>query len=131
MAASFDWHRGRITLRTPITASYRNTQNVRRFFKSQCGDRFTFDRAFSLVAGRKGKDHGRCRRSMAKAGTPHRELVAEVLADRGLFPCSEIPGRSETVSIALPARSIGLDIYAGHSMYRNVCVQSRRHFGCC
>ena len=46
MAASFDWHRGCITRRTPITASYRNTQNVRRFFKSQCGDHFTFDRAF-------------------------------------------------------------------------------------
>jgi hypothetical protein len=62
MAASFDWHRGRITRRTPITVSYRNTQNVRRFFKSQCRDHFTFDRAFMAWL-----DHGRCRRSMAKA----------------------------------------------------------------
>jgi Domain of unknown function (DUF6434) len=44
--ASFDWHSEKITRSTPITASYRNTQNVRRFFKAQCGDAFKFDRAF-------------------------------------------------------------------------------------
>ena len=42
----FDWHSDPITRRTPITASYRNTQNVRRFFKTQCGPDFKFDRAF-------------------------------------------------------------------------------------
>ena len=31
---------------TPITKTYRNTQNVRRFFKAQCGDHFKFDRPF-------------------------------------------------------------------------------------
>jgi hypothetical protein len=38
--------RGRITRGTPVTASYRNTQNVRRFLLSQCGARFRFDRPF-------------------------------------------------------------------------------------
>jgi hypothetical protein len=43
---AFDWHGGEITRATPITATYRNTQNVRRFFQSECGDGFAFDRAF-------------------------------------------------------------------------------------
>jgi len=30
----------------PITTTYRNTQNVRRFFRKECGDHFKFDRAF-------------------------------------------------------------------------------------
>ena len=42
----FDWHGGRITRNTPITSAYRNTQNVRRFFKAECGDHFKFDRPF-------------------------------------------------------------------------------------
>jgi hypothetical protein len=42
----FDWHRDPITRRTPITESYRHTQNVRRFFKSQCGPHFKLDRPF-------------------------------------------------------------------------------------
>ena len=44
--ASFDWHSDKITRDTPITASYKNTQNVRRFFKSECGAGFRFDRSF-------------------------------------------------------------------------------------
>jgi hypothetical protein len=43
---SFDWHSEQITRATPITKSYRNTQNVRRFFKSECGNAFRFDRPF-------------------------------------------------------------------------------------
>ena len=42
----FDWHADLITRATPITASYRNTQNVRRFLKEQCGADFKFDRPF-------------------------------------------------------------------------------------
>lgn len=42
----FDWHADPITRDVPVTASYRNTQNVRRFLKSQCGERFRFDRPF-------------------------------------------------------------------------------------
>ena len=44
--AAFDWHANPITRATPITKSYRNTQNVRRFFKAQCGDDFKFDHPF-------------------------------------------------------------------------------------
>jgi hypothetical protein len=43
---TFDWHADPITRKTPITSSYRNTQNVRRFFRKECGDHFKFDRAF-------------------------------------------------------------------------------------
>jgi len=42
----FDWHSGDIARATPITKSYRNTQNVRRFFQAECGDDFRFDRSF-------------------------------------------------------------------------------------
>ncbi len=42
----FDWHSDPITRDTPVTESYRNTQNVRRFLKAACGERFAFDRAF-------------------------------------------------------------------------------------
>jgi Domain of unknown function (DUF6434) len=43
---SFDWHSDPISHGTPVTASYRNTQNVGRFFRSQCGPRFKLDRSF-------------------------------------------------------------------------------------
>jgi hypothetical protein len=43
---TFDWHSDPIARDTPITKAYRNTQNVRRFFKAECGDHFKFDRAF-------------------------------------------------------------------------------------
>ena len=42
----FDWHSDAVTRKTVITAGYRNTQNVRRYFKGQCGQRFKFDRPF-------------------------------------------------------------------------------------
>jgi hypothetical protein len=46
MTSAFDWHSGKITRATPVTFSYRNTQNVRRFFVAQCGADFKFDRPF-------------------------------------------------------------------------------------
>ncbi len=45
-AAAFDWHAAPITRATPIDASYRNTQNVRRFFKRECGAAFKFNVPF-------------------------------------------------------------------------------------
>lgn len=42
----FDWHSDQITASTPVTSSYRNTQNVRRFLQDSCGSDFKFDRAF-------------------------------------------------------------------------------------
>ena len=44
--STFDWHSDEITPETPITATYRNTQNVRRYFRSACGDHFRFNRPF-------------------------------------------------------------------------------------
>ena len=41
-----DWHSDPIAGDTVIDASYRNTQNVRRFFKAAIGERFKFDRPF-------------------------------------------------------------------------------------
>ncbi len=46
VAAAFDWHADPITRATPIDAAYRNTQNVRRFFRRECGAAFKFDRPF-------------------------------------------------------------------------------------
>ena len=42
----YDWHSDRITRVTIVTKSYRNTQNVRRFFIARCGPAFKFDRNF-------------------------------------------------------------------------------------
>jgi hypothetical protein len=44
--AQFDWHSDPITADTPVTKSYRNTQNVRRFLTAECGPGFKFDRSF-------------------------------------------------------------------------------------
>ncbi len=43
---SFDWHADPISRSTVIAKSYRNTQNVRRFFIKECGAAFKFDRPF-------------------------------------------------------------------------------------
>ncbi len=44
--ANFDWHSDPIDRDTPVSDTYRNTQNVRRFLKSQCGPDFKFSRPF-------------------------------------------------------------------------------------
>lgn len=44
--SSFDWHGAPISAITPVTPSYRNTQNVRRFLEEACGANFKFDREF-------------------------------------------------------------------------------------
>jgi hypothetical protein len=44
--ADFDWHTETLTPQTIITDSYRNTQNVRRFFEAEIGRRFSFNIAF-------------------------------------------------------------------------------------
>jgi hypothetical protein len=41
-----DWHSAPLDRNTAISKSYKNTQNVRRFFLAQCGDHFKFDRPF-------------------------------------------------------------------------------------
>ena len=44
--SSFDWHSAKLSPETVITDSYKNSQNVRRFFQSQVGDRFKFTIGF-------------------------------------------------------------------------------------
>ncbi len=46
MVKAFDWHGDPITRETPVTGSYRNTQNVRRFLRQLCGAELRFDRPF-------------------------------------------------------------------------------------
>ncbi|UTZ25365.1 hypothetical protein HB761_00555 [Vibrio campbellii] len=41
-----DWHKDPIEDNTLVTSSYKSTQNVRRYFKSKCGDNFAFARGF-------------------------------------------------------------------------------------
>lgn len=43
---TFDWHSDPISRASTIDAAYRNTQNVRRFFKAECGEQFKFNRPF-------------------------------------------------------------------------------------
>lgn len=40
--SKFDWHCEPLTLDTKITDSYKNTQNMRRFMKTQVGESFRF-----------------------------------------------------------------------------------------
>ena len=42
----FDWHKEKLSHQTVITDSYKNTQNVRRFFQSELGPDFRFNIAF-------------------------------------------------------------------------------------
>ena len=41
--SKFDWHRENLTPGTIITDSYKNSQNVRRFFISHAGEKFKFN----------------------------------------------------------------------------------------
>ncbi len=42
----FDWQTEQLTTSTVITDNYRNTKNVREFFKTQLGDKFKFNVKF-------------------------------------------------------------------------------------
>jgi len=44
--SKFDWHSAALTPETVITDSYKNSQNVRRFFKAHADDGFKFNIAF-------------------------------------------------------------------------------------
>ncbi|MEO1366818.1 MAG: DUF6434 domain-containing protein, partial [Acidobacteriota bacterium] len=46
VTSTFNWRSAELTLATVITDSYRNSQNVRRFFKSHVGPHFTFKTAY-------------------------------------------------------------------------------------
>src|SRR5262249_37251435 len=84
---SFDWHSGRITRATAVTGSYRNTQNARGFFKSQCGDDFTFDRDFmAWLKSGEAKTMGQAadewlRRALPETEEAPRERMSTLQAD--------------------------------------------------
>lgn len=44
--SKFDWHKEDLTDATVLTDSYKNSQNVRRYFKSRLGDGFKFNIEF-------------------------------------------------------------------------------------
>lgn len=44
--SKFDWHSEQLSLDTIITDSYKNSQNVRRFFIQHCGEKFHFSIPF-------------------------------------------------------------------------------------
>lgn len=44
--SKFDWHSDRLTGKTILTDSYKNTQNVRRFFANAIGPQFSFNITF-------------------------------------------------------------------------------------
>ncbi|HEV7782946.1 MAG TPA: DUF6434 domain-containing protein [Chitinophagaceae bacterium] len=46
MKKVFDWHKDALTGSTRIDNSYKNTQNVRRFFRNTIGEHFHFNRVF-------------------------------------------------------------------------------------
>jgi len=45
-SSNFDWHAATLTLQTTLTDNYKNTENVRSFFKTHIGDHFKFNVAF-------------------------------------------------------------------------------------
>jgi len=56
VTSSFDWHSERLSDDTVITDSYKNTQNVRRYFKAAAGPKFTFNIALmEWMKSNKGK----------------------------------------------------------------------------
>lgn len=55
--SKFDWHSADLTPETVITDSYRNSQNVRRFFKKHAEEKFKFNIAFEAEYG---QDPCRC-----------------------------------------------------------------------
>lgn len=46
--SDFDWHSSPLTRETLLTDRYKNTQNVRRFMKKECGEDFKFNRPFMI-----------------------------------------------------------------------------------
>lgn len=56
---SFNWHGGDIARSTAVDATYKNTQNVRRFLSRECGPEFKFDRELmSWIANGEPKTMG-------------------------------------------------------------------------
>ncbi len=57
--SNFDWKNGKLTTYSLITDNYKNTENVRKFFKKQIGSHFKFNTKFmSWMKDNKGKPLG-------------------------------------------------------------------------
>jgi len=55
----FDWNNEKLTIETEITDNYKNTENVREFFKKHLGDRFRFNVKFmNWMKAAQGKNLG-------------------------------------------------------------------------
>jgi hypothetical protein len=98
--AGFDWHGAPLLRTTLITANYRNTQNVRRFFFAEIGRHFSFNIAFmAWMKAHEGKtldeaaEEWRHVHALTKAGEKpaipfHNQFNAYVRAF-----CEDNPGR--------------------------------------
>ncbi|MFJ4143618.1 DUF6434 domain-containing protein [Pseudomonas sp. NPDC089734] len=69
----FNWHSDPITHATPITPTYKNTQNVRRFMTEHCGPDCKFDRPFmAWITDGKEKTMGDVANEWLSRYQPHR-----------------------------------------------------------
>ncbi|TAJ37169.1 MAG: hypothetical protein EPO67_03085 [Reyranella sp.] len=81
---AFDWHGGKITRKTPITPDYRNTQNVRRFFRAECGEDFKFDTPFmAWLKAASGKTMGDAAQEWLRRVAAHRQLPVQARRRKG------------------------------------------------
>ncbi len=81
-SSSFDWHKEKLTPATVITDSYRNSQNVRRFFKEHYGEDFAFNIAFmSWMKENTGK-------TLADAVEARRKIAEKAKTEKSAIPTS-------------------------------------------
>lgn len=76
-SSGFDWHSAALTDDTVLTDSYRNSQNVRRYFKSRLGASFAFNTEFmAWLKANAG-------RTLADACTEYQAIAARRAANGG------------------------------------------------
>ena len=107
----FDWHGGAITRATPVTPSYRSTQNVRRFLDAECGAGFKFDRPFmqSIEDGTPktmGAVAVEWRRRQGDAPVMYDASTLPVPIGAEIVPARELGGRRVIGGIASETESI-------------------------
>ncbi|MEM8577613.1 MAG: DUF6434 domain-containing protein [Pseudomonadota bacterium] len=75
--SAFDWHSAILTDDTPLTDSYKNTQNVRRYFTARIGPSFAFNIEFmAWLRANTGK-------TLADACAEYRAIAARTAANGG------------------------------------------------
>jgi len=74
VTSTFDWHKAPLSDGTLLTDSYKNSQNVRRYFKSRLGDDFKFNIEFmAWLRANSGK-------TLGDACQEYREMKARAAA---------------------------------------------------